>query len=267
MIRIKPLIFGRQAQYFSRVFYRDAATYTSHGDKVTIHEAVKKIDNLLTCEARKSSYGSHHGPCESSSVHYEGVQGNLITTKRSYINQELSQLPEGFQGEEYDTYGCMSIGTIRLGGISTGTLTAQSRSLHTTTLHNTRLYCTEPPKKESTATVDEANLSQTDKLKRAVKEYGATVMVFHVGISLISLGSFYLAVSSGVDMVGILAKMGVGESILESKAVAGAGTFVVAYAVHKVFAPVRIAITLTSTPFIVRYLRRIGFLKPPKPTL
>lgn len=51
---------------------------------------------------------------------------------------------------------------------------------------------------------------------------------------------------------------------VNTKRAAGAATFVVAYAVHKVFAPARIAVTLTATPFIVRYLRRIGFLKPPK---
>ena len=38
-------------------------------------------------------------------------------------------------------------------------------------------------------------LSQRERLKRAVKEYGATVVVFHIGISLVSLGGFYLAVS------------------------------------------------------------------------
>ena len=38
-------------------------------------------------------------------------------------------------------------------------------------------------------------VTQTQKLKRAVKEYGATVIVFHVGLSLASLGGFYLAVS------------------------------------------------------------------------
>ena len=65
-------------------------------------------------------------------------------------------------------------------------------------------------------------------------------------------------------MVGLLGKLGVGQSILESRLAAGTGTFVVAYAVHKVFAPVRIAITLTATPLIVRHLRRIGFLKVPK---
>lgn len=65
-------------------------------------------------------------------------------------------------------------------------------------------------------------------------------------------------------MVGILKSMGVGEAILQSKLATGTGTFVVAYAVHKVFAPVRIGITLTSTPFIVRYLRGRGVLKAPK---
>lgn len=40
-----------------------------------------------------------------------------------------------------------------------------------------------------------------------------------------------------------------------------ASTFIIAYAIHKVFAPVRIGITLFSTPFIVKFLRNKGFLK------
>ena len=48
----------------------------------------------------------------------------------------------------------------------------------------------------STLPVDTVeNLSQGEKLKRAVKEYGGTVIVFHVTISLISLGGAYLAVT------------------------------------------------------------------------
>ena len=42
---------------------------------------------------------------------------------------------------------------------------------------------------------DDNKLSSKDKLKRAMKEYGGTVIVFHIGISLISLGGFYLAVT------------------------------------------------------------------------
>lgn len=38
-------------------------------------------------------------------------------------------------------------------------------------------------------------LTNAEKLKKAVKEYGSTVIVFHIGISLISLGVIYLLVS------------------------------------------------------------------------
>lgn len=64
-----------------------------------------------------------------------------------------------------------------------------------------RSYSTSTNKKESEVGRDLASqsntekLSQKDRLKRAVKEYGSTVVVFHVGISLVSLGGFYLAVS------------------------------------------------------------------------
>jgi hypothetical protein len=42
---------------------------------------------------------------------------------------------------------------------------------------------------------NDSKLSHKDKLKRAVKEYGVTVVIFHIGISLLSLGVFYLAVT------------------------------------------------------------------------
>ena len=46
-----------------------------------------------------------------------------------------------------------------------------------------------------------------------------------------------------------------------------ASTLAIAYILHKVFMPVRAAITITSIPFIVRYLRAKGFMKPiPKQT-
>lgn len=47
----------------------------------------------------------------------------------------------------------------------------------------------------TTSTAAPVQLSRKDKLKRAVKEYGATVIVFHVTISLVSLGGCYLIVS------------------------------------------------------------------------
>ncbi|NWS37489.1 F210B protein, partial [Probosciger aterrimus] len=108
-------------------------------------------------------------------------------------------------------------------------------------------------------------LNKSQQLKQVFKEYGAVGVSFHVGISLVSLGIFYLAVSSGVDMTAVLFKLGFSESSLQSKMAAGTSTFVLAYAIHKLFAPVRISITVVSVPFIVRYCRKIGFFKPPTP--
>ncbi|XP_042318434.1 protein FAM210B, mitochondrial [Sceloporus undulatus] len=107
--------------------------------------------------------------------------------------------------------------------------------------------------------------NKSQQLKTVFKEYGAVAVAFHVGISLMSLGMFYLAVSSGVDMTAILFKLGFDEDLVQSKLAAGTSTFLLAYAVHKLFAPVRISITLVSVPFLVRYFRKIGFFKPPAP--
>ncbi|OPJ82718.1 protein FAM210B [Patagioenas fasciata monilis] len=122
------------------------------------------------------------------------------------------------------------------------------------------------PKKVATDPNGEnKKLNKTQQLKQVFKEYGAVGVSFHVGISLVSLGIFYLAVSSGVDMTAVLFKLGFSESSLQSKMAAGTSTFVLAYAIHKLFAPVRISITIVSVPFIVRYCRKIGFFKPPTP--
>lgn len=115
----------------------------------------------------------------------------------------------------------------------------------------------------SGATSTEKKLSKSQQLKKVFQEYGAVGVSLHIGISLVSLGIFYTIVSSGIDMSAILLKLGFKESLVQSKMAAGTSTFVVAYAVHKLFAPVRISITLVSVPFLVRYFRSVGLFKPP----
>uniref|UniRef100_A0A8C6T2F0 Family with sequence similarity 210 member B n=1 Tax=Neogobius melanostomus TaxID=47308 RepID=A0A8C6T2F0_9GOBI len=108
--------------------------------------------------------------------------------------------------------------------------------------------------------------NKTQQLKKVFQEYGAVGMSFHICMSLMSLGMFYLLVSSGIDMAALLCKLGFSETMVRSKMAAGTSTFVLAYAIHKLFAPVRISITLVSVPLIVRHFRRIGRFKPPPPT-
>ncbi|XP_059186209.1 protein FAM210B, mitochondrial [Centropristis striata] len=110
-----------------------------------------------------------------------------------------------------------------------------------------------------------AKPNKTQQLKKVFKEYGAVGVCFHIGISLMSLGMFYLLVSSGIDMAAVLCKVGFSEEIVRSKMAAGTSTFVLAYAIHKLFAPVRISTTLVSVPLIVRYFRKTGLFKPPTP--
>ncbi|KAM7402387.1 hypothetical protein PAMP_017631 [Pampus punctatissimus] len=113
---------------------------------------------------------------------------------------------------------------------------------------------------------EEGKPNKTQQLKKVFKEYGAVGVSFHIGISLMSLGMFYLLVSSGIDMAALLCKLGFSEAIVRSQMAAGTSTFVLAYAIHKLFAPVRISITLVSVPLIVRYFRKTGLFKPPTPT-
>ncbi|XP_030562099.1 uncharacterized protein LOC115763612 isoform X1 [Drosophila novamexicana] len=118
----------------------------------------------------------------------------------------------------------------------------------------------EPAKSTVDAELQTEKLTKKEQLKRAFKEYGATIVAFHVGISLLSLGGFYVLVSSGINMMPVLEFLGIESSVIAEKIAVGS-TFVTAYAVHKVFAPLRISITLGATPFIVRFLRSKGFLK------
>ncbi|XP_017528901.2 protein FAM210B, mitochondrial [Manis javanica] len=115
----------------------------------------------------------------------------------------------------------------------------------------------------SVSSTDGRKQSKSQQLKKVFQEYGAIGVSLHIGISLISLGIFYMVVSSGVDMSAVLLKLGFKESLVQSKMAAGTSTFVVAYAIHKLFAPVRVSITLVSVPLIVRYFRKVGYFKPP----
>lgn len=104
-------------------------------------------------------------------------------------------------------------------------------------------------------------LTPREKLKKAAKEYGSVLIAFHVGISLISLGTVYFFISNGVDVQQWIGWMGMSNADESTKIVAGASQFIIAYAIHKSFAPVRISITLVSVPLIVRYLRAKGIMK------
>ncbi|KAG8034419.1 hypothetical protein G9C98_007495 [Cotesia typhae] len=119
---------------------------------------------------------------------------------------------------------------------------------------------TDPSKDSSASSSSDEKLTNAQKLKRAVKDYGSTVIVFHVTISLMSLGIFYLIVYSGLDIQAFVKMLPTSSIERLENVMTNSSTFLIAYAIHKLFAPVRISITLGATPFIVKYLRKIGIL-------
>lgn len=96
------------------------------------------------------------------------------------------------------------------------------------------------------------------RIRGLVRAYGSTALIFYTTISTTSLATFYLLVSYGVDVQAALTYLGISQT---SRLASGASTFVIAYACHKILLPVRLAITATGTPLIVRYLRQLGWIK------
>ena len=72
----------------------------------------------------------------------------------------------------------------------------------------------------------------------------------------------FSAFDRGVDVQSMFEKIPyVGDTLKSNKMAQEATAFAFAYAVHKAFMPVRLTITFTTVPIIVRYLRAKGILK------
>jgi len=124
--------------------------------------------------------------------------------------------------------------------------------------------CTAKSKDNAEKVTQEEQLSLTnkDRFKKAMKDYGSVVIVFHLTLSWGSLAFLYLLISNGVDVMNLLNKLPyLGEQLNNNSLAAGASTFVIAYAIYKAVAPIRMSITIASCPFLVRFLRGKGLLK------
>ncbi|XP_034441524.1 protein FAM210B, mitochondrial isoform X1 [Hippoglossus hippoglossus] len=226
------------------------------------------------------------GVADSDRRHWERVAENLFRSVRSEGGSSDVIKPPPVHAKRRHGSGEQPLGRV----LFTGTWRVSSRTVHTRASSIAAAAKRSDPGEETGADKrDEQNLKEASstsssaekvpgepepeggkptkiqQLKKVFKEYGAVGVCFHVGISLMSLGMFYLLISSGFDMAAVLCKLGFSEAVVRSKMAAGTSTFVLAYAIHKLFAPVRISITLVSVPLIVRYLRKTGLFKPPTP--
>ncbi|XP_046819075.1 uncharacterized protein LOC124424289 [Vespa crabro] len=105
--------------------------------------------------------------------------------------------------------------------------------------------------------------TKRERFKMIVKDYGKVVLAFHITISLMSLGFFYTAVISGIDLMPYIETVYNTENEKIMKILNDSSGFLLAYTIHKMLAPIRLSITCAITPWLVLYLRKKGILKRP----
>jgi len=118
----------------------------------------------------------------------EEVQSGRKTLNQIFAEQDelIANIAATFKSGKLSTSSCAN----EVGNSGRGTRVSNSHGSQGANCSGSSSSGCNPNKPDK-----EMPLTQRQKLKRAVKDYGATVVVFHVGISLMSLGGFYVAVS------------------------------------------------------------------------
>ena len=93
----------------------------------------------------------------------------------------------------------------------------------------------------------EANPGIVKRFKQMFKDYWYVLLPVHVATSAVWLGGFYVALKSGVDIVGLLERLGTSERILDYLRHSEAGYIALSYACYKIATPARYAVTVGGT--------------------
>lgn len=93
-------------------------------------------------------------------------------------------------------------------------------------------------------------LSKGEQAKQLLKRYGSAYLVTSISFAIVSFAACYALVNAGVDVAGLLTKVGLNVSDTSEKV----GTFAIAYAAHKALSPVRFPPTVALTPVVAKWL-------------
>lgn len=89
-----------------------------------------------------------------------------------------------------------------------------------------------------------------ESAKSLLKRYGVAYLATSIPLAIVSYAICYVLVSQGVDVAGLLGKVGI-----ESSASAEtAGTAAIAYAAHKAASPIRFPPTVILTPIVAKLI-------------
>ncbi|OWA53368.1 putative Uncharacterized protein C18orf19-like protein B [Hypsibius exemplaris] len=100
------------------------------------------------------------------------------------------------------------------------------------------------------------------RFKELYKQYWYVVIPVHGILCVGWYAVFYLLALRGLDAMPLLEKVGVSETFLGPLRRIGAGYFASAVVMYKIATPLRYTVTLGATTVAIRYLKRMGYIKP-----
>jgi hypothetical protein len=89
-----------------------------------------------------------------------------------------------------------------------------------------------------------------ESAKSLLKKYGIAYLATSIPLAIVSFAICYVLVDNGVDVSGLLAKIGIESGNGETTA----GTFALAYAAHKAASPIRFPPTVLLTPLVAKLI-------------
>jgi len=93
-----------------------------------------------------------------------------------------------------------------------------------------------------------------------LRNYWYVLVPVHVATSIVWYGSFYVMCKSGLDVVGMMEAIGIGEKILNPLRSSDVGYYALAYAMYKIATPARYTVTVGGTGYTVKILQQRGIL-------
>jgi len=93
-----------------------------------------------------------------------------------------------------------------------------------------------------------------ESAKSLLKKYGVAYLATSIPLALVSFAICYVLVDNGVDVQGLLMKIGIGGESANSDAAEKAGTVAIAYAAHKAASPIRFPPTVLLTPVVAKLI-------------
>lgn len=96
---------------------------------------------------------------------------------------------------------------------------------------------------------EDAKGKKKNQAKELLARYGGAYLATSISLSLVSFSVCYLLINSGVDVQGLLDKVGIHTDETGEKV----GTFALAYAAHKAASPIRFPPTVALTPVVASW--------------